>query len=125
LSPHRYLVQDGNPLGRGGFRALAAPLRDVIWPDKFKTRHIDNYDGSSNPEEFIQVYQTIIEATRGDDQVKSNYLPTTLTDAARSWIINLPKGSIYTWDQLCAMFIRNFQGTYECPSTIETLKTIK
>jgi hypothetical protein len=52
-------------------------------------------------------------------------LPTALTDAARSWIINLPKGSIYTWDQLWAMFIRNFQGTYECPSTIETLKTIK
>jgi hypothetical protein len=23
------------------------------------------------------------------------------------------------------MFIRNFQGTYECPSTAETLKTIK
>jgi hypothetical protein len=26
---------------------------------------------------------------------------------------------------LCAMFIENFQGTYEHPSTTETLKTIK
>jgi hypothetical protein len=26
---------------------------------------------------------------------------------------------------LCAIFIRNFQGTYERPSTAETLKTIK
>jgi hypothetical protein len=26
---------------------------------------------------------------------------------------------------MCAMFIRNFQGTYECPSTAKTLKTIK
>jgi hypothetical protein len=26
---------------------------------------------------------------------------------------------------LCAIFIRNFQGTYERPSTVETLKTIK
>jgi hypothetical protein len=71
------------------------------------------------------VYQTIIEATGGDDRVKANFLPTVLTGAARSWLINLPEGSITSWDQLCAMFIRNFQVTYECPSIAETLKTIK
>jgi hypothetical protein len=57
--------------------------------------------------------------------VKVNYLPTTLFGAARSWLINLPEGSIYTWDQLCTMFIGNFQGTYKHPSTAETLKTIR
>jgi hypothetical protein len=41
------------------------------------------------------------------------------------WLINLPEGSIHSCDQLCAMFIGNFQGTYEHPSTAETLKTIK
>jgi hypothetical protein len=69
---------------------------------------IDQYDGSSNPKEFIKVYQTIIEAVGGDDWVKANFLPTTLTDAARSWLINLAEGSITSWDQLCAIFIRNF-----------------
>jgi predicted RNA-binding protein with EMAP domain len=44
---------------------------------------------------------------------------------ARSWLINLPEGSITSWDQLCAMFIGNFQGTYERLSIAETLKTIK
>jgi hypothetical protein len=48
-----------------------------------------------------------------------------LYDATRSWLINLPEGSIYTWDQLYAMFIKNLHGTYECPSTAKTLKTIK
>jgi hypothetical protein len=48
-----------------------------------------------------------------------------LSGAARSWLINLPEGSIHSWDQLCAIFIRNFQGIYERPSTTETLKTIK
>jgi hypothetical protein len=57
--------------------------------------------------------------------VKANFLPTTLTGAARSWLINLPEGSVTSWDQLCVMFIRNFQGTYESPSTAETLKTIR
>jgi hypothetical protein len=104
---------------------LVAPLRDVRWPDKFKIEHIDKYDGSSNPKEFVQVYQTVIEVAGGDDQVKANYLPTALTDTARSWLINLLEGSIYTWDQLCAIFIGNFQGMYERPSTTETLKTIR
>jgi hypothetical protein len=81
--------------------------------------------GSSILEEFIQIYQTVVEATGGDDRVKANFLPTALTSAAKSWVINLPEGSISSWDQLCAMFIRNFQGIYEHPSTAETLKTIR
>jgi hypothetical protein len=48
-----------------------------------------------------------------------------LSSAARSWLINLPEGTIYNWDQLCTMFIRNFHVTYESPSTTETLKNIK
>jgi hypothetical protein len=71
------------------------------------------------------VYQTIVKAAGGDDRVKVNFLPTALTGAARSWLIILPEGSITSWDQLCAMFIKNFQGTYECSSTAETQKTIK
>jgi hypothetical protein len=46
--------------------------------------HIDKYDGFSNPDEFIQVYHTIIEVVGGDDRVKANYLPTALSGAARS-----------------------------------------
>jgi hypothetical protein len=95
-------------VGKSGFHAVVGPLRHVWWPDKFKTGNIDRYDGSNNPEEFIQVYQPIIEAAGGDDRVKANFLPTTLIGAARSWLINLPEGSITSWDQLCAMFIRNF-----------------
>jgi hypothetical protein len=57
--------------------------------------------------------------------VKANFLHTALTGATRSWLINLPEASIQSWDKLCAMFIGNFQDTYECPSTAETLKTIK
>jgi hypothetical protein len=71
------------------------------------------------------VYQTVIEATGGDNLVKANFLPTALTGMTRSWLINLREGSIYSWDQLCAMFFRKFQGLYEHLSTAETLKTIR
>jgi hypothetical protein len=101
------LTRDVTPIGRSRFRALAGPLREVRWPAKFKAGHIDRYDGSSNPKEFIQVYQTVIKAAGGDDQVNANFLPTALSGAARSWLINLAEGSIHSWDQLCAMFIGN------------------
>jgi hypothetical protein len=107
------------------FRALNSSLGLVVWPEKFKPRHIDKYDGSSNPEEFIQIYHIVIEAEGKDDRVKANYLLTALSGATRSWLINLLKGSIYNWDQLCAMFIENFQGIYERLFTSKTLKTIK
>jgi hypothetical protein len=71
------------------------------------------------------VYQTVIEAAGGDNWVKANFLPTTLTGATISCLINLPEVSITSWDQLCTMFIRNFLGTYEHLSIAETLKTIR
>jgi hypothetical protein len=89
---------------------------------KFKVGYIDKYDGSSKPEEFIQVYHKVINAVGGDDRIEAKYLPMALSNVTRSWLINLRKGSIYTWDQLCVMFIMNFQGTYECPSTAERLR---
>jgi hypothetical protein len=60
-------VEDVDPVGKNGFRALAGPLKQVRWTDKFKTDNIDRYDDSSNPEEFIQVYQTIIETAGLDN----------------------------------------------------------
>jgi hypothetical protein len=60
--------------------------------------HIDQYDRSSNPEDFIQVYQTVIEAVGGDDRVNANFLHTALIGATISWFINLPEESIHSWD---------------------------
>jgi hypothetical protein len=50
-----------HPIREGDFRALVAPLWQIVWPEKFKAGHIDKYDGSSNLEEFIQVYHMVIE----------------------------------------------------------------
>jgi hypothetical protein len=41
-----------------------------------KACHIDRYDGSSNTEEFVQVYQTVIEDAGEDNRVKVNFVPT-------------------------------------------------
>jgi hypothetical protein len=54
--PRQSLAEDVAPVGKNGFSTLVGSLRQVLWPDKFKTGNIDRYDGFSNPKEFIQLY---------------------------------------------------------------------
>jgi hypothetical protein len=89
--PQWSLIEDIAPVGKSRLCALAEPLRQVQWSDKLKTGNIDRYDNSTNPEEFIQLYQTVVEAAGGDNRVKANFLPMALTGAIRSWLINLPE----------------------------------
>jgi hypothetical protein len=72
-------------------------LRKVTWPPNFKLVGIEKYDGKTDRREWLQVYELTIEATGGDTQVMTNYLPINLLSAARTWLMGLPLGSIKSW----------------------------
>lgn len=74
-----------------------------------------------NPTEFLQLYAIIIESVDGDNKVMANWFPMVLKDAARSWLMNLPEGSIFSWFELCAQFVSNFKGTFECSFTLNKI----
>ena len=72
--------------------------------------------------EFLTLYTIGIQAAGGDDKVMANWFPMALKDAARSWIMNVPEGSIASWGDLCDAFIANVgqqAGSFQtrCPST--------
>ncbi|XP_073360106.1 uncharacterized protein [Aegilops tauschii subsp. strangulata] len=48
-----------------------------------------------------------------------------LKDGARSWLLNLPAGSISSWDEMRECFIANFQGTRDCAPAVGDLRRIK
>nr|ABA92092.1 retrotransposon protein, putative, Ty3-gypsy subclass [Oryza sativa Japonica Group] len=96
-----------------GCRAFGRSLRDVRWPERFRPRAIEKYDGSTDPEEFLQVYSTVLYAAGADDNALANYLPTALKGSARSWLMHLPPYSISSWADLWQQFVTNFQGTYK------------
>nr|AAS01973.1 retrotransposon protein, putative, Ty3-gypsy sub-class [Oryza sativa Japonica Group] len=73
----------------------------------------EKYDGSTDPEEFLQVYSTVLYAAGADDNALANYLPTALKGSARSWLMHLPPYSISSWADLWQQFVANFQGTYK------------
>ena len=48
----------------------------------------------------MQLYELSIEAANGDEKVMVNWFPMVLKDSARSWLLNLPPGSISSWDKM-------------------------
>jgi hypothetical protein len=105
--------QAGVPLAGVGCAALADHLRAASWPSKFRPHLPEKYDGTSNPSEFLQVYVTAITATGGNTAVMATYFHVALSGSARTWLMNLAPGSIYSWEELCARFVANFASTYQ------------
>jgi hypothetical protein len=68
----------------GGVKAFSHDLKMVHWPLNFKPLGIKKYDGSTNPVEWLEVYQLTIEAAGGDTYVMANYLPVCLSSSTRT-----------------------------------------
>jgi hypothetical protein len=105
--------QAGVPLAGVGCAALADHLRVASWPPKFRSHLPEKYDGTSNPSEFLQVYVTAITAAGGNTVAMAIYFHVALFGSARTWLMNLAPGSIYSWEELCARFIANFASAYQ------------
>ena len=52
-----------------------------------------------------------MEIQNASEFIATRYLPLMLEGSTRSWINNLPKGSINSWEEMRTTFINNFEGT--------------
>jgi hypothetical protein len=89
-------------------------LKRVHWPLNFKPSVIKKYDGSTNPAEWLEVYQLTNEAADGDSYIMANYLQVCLSSSTRTWLLMLPTGSVHSWNHLCQLFTSNFHATCAC-----------
>ncbi|GJN20319.1 hypothetical protein PR202_gb07683 [Eleusine coracana subsp. coracana] len=55
----------------------------------------------------------------------ANYLHVCLAPVARTWLNNLPDGSISSWADLCQQLVANFQVTFDRPGNHWELSRIK
>jgi hypothetical protein len=88
--------QMGVPLADLGCATLADHLCVASWPPKFRPHLPEKYDGTSNLSEFLQVYVTAITTAGGNTTVMATYFHVALSGPARTWLMNLAPGSIYT-----------------------------
>jgi hypothetical protein len=105
--------QVGVPLAGVGCVALADHLRVASWPLKFWPHLPEKYDRTSNPSEFLQVYVTAITSAGGNTVVMATNFHVSLSGPARTWLMILALGSIYSWEELCARFVANFASAYQ------------
>jgi hypothetical protein len=112
-TPRGARIHTGVPLVGVGCAALADHLRAATWPPKFWPHLLEKYDGTSNPSEFLQVYVTAITAAGGNTAVMASYFHVALIGSARTWLMNMTPGSVYSWEKLCAWFIANFASAYQ------------
>jgi hypothetical protein len=96
-----------------GCATLADHLCAATWPPKFQPHLPEKYDGTSNPSKFLQVYVTAITTAGGNTVVMASYFHVALTGSARTWLMNLTTGSVYSWEELCAWFTANFASAYQ------------
>jgi hypothetical protein len=59
------------------------------------------------------VYVTTITAAGGNTTVMATYFHVALPRPARTWLMNLTPGSVYSWEELCARFVANFASAYQ------------
>jgi hypothetical protein len=108
-----------------GCRAFTVDLWQVDWPTKFRPDITEKYDGTIDPEEFLQIYTTTIQAVGRGPQVMANNFYVALRDTVRSWLMNLTLGSVGSWGELCQQFITNFSRSFNQPGTLGDLLAVR
>jgi hypothetical protein len=108
--PHRQHSPEGGHKA-AGVKAFSQDLKSLRWPLNFKPLGIEKYDGSTNPAEWLEVFQLAIEAAGGDSYVMANYLSVCLSPSIRTWLLGLLVGSVHSWSHLCQLFTSNFRAT--------------
>jgi hypothetical protein len=55
----------------------------------------------------------------------ANYLKVALTGMSLSWLMNLPEGTLASWQELCHQFTTNFESAYSRPGNETDLHTVQ
>nr|KYP74193.1 hypothetical protein KK1_006862 [Cajanus cajan] len=69
---------------------------------------IENYDGSTDPEEHLNVFLTQATLSTQDDSALCRIFPTSLKGRALSWFTRLPSASIDSFSELSSQFALQF-----------------
>ena len=73
-------------------------------PDKWRGLTIKLYDGSTDPNEHLNVYKTQMTMYTTDNNVWCKVFPTSLQEEPLTWFTELPSNSIDDFDVLAAKF---------------------
>jgi hypothetical protein len=108
---------------RWGHRAFRIEFAPTQVPKGFKLPHDQQkYDGSQEPQSWLLDYLQAVKILGGTKETAMQSLQLHLTGAARSWLSQLERGTIGSWEELTKQFTSNFKSIYKQPASIEEVK---
>nr|KYP38446.1 hypothetical protein KK1_040304 [Cajanus cajan] len=72
--------------------------------DHWKSLPLDKYDGTTDPDEHVDVFLTQVTLSTTDDAALCRIFPTSLKGRALSWFTRLPANSIDSFNTLASQF---------------------
>jgi hypothetical protein len=104
---------------------LAQNLWDARVPDNFRTPHLPEFDGKTDPTEHLIAVGTKTAIIGAADHLKCKLLSGTLKEEALRWYMNLPKNSIQSWVDFQQKFTQQFAGSKHIKVTATSLFALR
>ena len=103
---------------------LGQHILDYDPPCGFSIPPFTMYNGSSDPYDHMLHYNQAMILNAGDDRLLCKVFPTSLKGPALAWFHKLPRGSINTFDELCAAFVSQYLCSVRQKRNISSLQSI-
>jgi len=109
---HPTALKVGNSIERGSYPTFVTPFSQEILEaprlSKVKMPSIDLFDGTTDPDDPVDVYKAQMYVQDVDDRTCCRYFPATLKGIAQKWFNGLPRGSVSSFFQLAELFSAHF-----------------
>ncbi|KAM6583079.1 hypothetical protein CsatB_010081 [Cannabis sativa] len=126
LQALKMLEQQRKPVYKlHGTSPFTAEVRQAQLPKGFRLSESLKYKGTSNPLDYLEKFNTIMEVDQVPQLAKCRILAATLEENAHDWFTQLPEASISTWENFVDLFLTHFQATMTYRPPYTTLANIK
>ena len=102
----------GNSMERGSCPTYVTPFsREILEAprlSKVKMPSVDLFDGTTDPDDHLDVYKAQMYVQHADDATCCRYFPATLKGIAQKWFNGLQRGSVTSFFQLAELFSTHF-----------------
>jgi hypothetical protein len=92
---------------------LSHDLERVPWPSCFNAVALPQYEGETDPREFLLKYEAAVESNGGGSAIKAKALIMAMKGPAQHWYASIPRGHIHSWSQLRSKLLTSFRGLKE------------
>ena len=83
-------------------------IQEARLSKRFKLPAIKAYEGKSDPQDYLDHFNDLIELHLVSELAKCRVFVVTLIAGAKKWLRAIPAGMISSWQQLSTSFLQHF-----------------